>query len=54
MNCPKCCEPMRFQEGEDEGDGDELMPYAYWLCEKCGHTIRDDEEEFEWPNNVSK
>lgn len=48
MYCPECRMPMLYHEGEDEGSGDVLVPYAYWFCPTCGHTVRDFEDAFDY------
>ena len=40
---------MIYCEGEDEGSGDVLIPFAYWFCPACGHTVRDFEDDFDPP-----
>ena len=49
MRCERCKLKMLYFEGEDEGSGDQLMPYAYWFCATCDITIHDYEERFEYP-----
>ena len=48
VNCPKCGAAMTFWEGEDEGSGDVLIPYAHYWCAACDVTIHDYDDEFPW------
>lgn len=49
MKCPKCQSTMTYSEGQDELSTNELHWYAQWTCDKCGHVIRDFEDDFEFP-----
>lgn len=51
MKCQKCKSGMELVTGEDEGSGDTLFEYSYYLCQKCGHIINDYDDEFEWPGD---
>lgn len=53
MICPKCQSQMEYHEGEDEFSTNELHWYAVWNCPSCGHSIRDYEEEFEFPDGAA-
>lgn len=52
MHCPSCKKELGLDEyniGEDEGSGDVLVPYTYWLCSACGKQVRESDDEFEYP-----
>lgn len=52
MHCPVCEKKLgreEYHEGEDEGSGDVLRPYAYWLCGECNTQIHDWDDEFDYP-----
>ena len=53
--CPKCGKQLdpaqNYHEGEDEGSGDVLMPYAAWQCPECRHITHDYDDEFKYVKN---